>query len=61
MGVLIIKDSSANKGGVICSSFEVLFSLALSEEEFLKEKPTIVAEILEIIQRARPKKRRASC
>lgn len=50
MGVLIFKDSSANKGGVTCSSFEVLTSLALSEEEFLKEKPTIVAEILEIIQ-----------
>ena len=50
MDVMIIKDSSANKGGVICSSFEVLFSLVLSEEEFLKEKPTIVAEILEIIK-----------
>ena len=54
LGVLIIKDSSANKGGVTCSSFEVLSSLALSEEEFLKEKPTLVAEILEIIkERAR--------
>jgi glutamate dehydrogenase len=49
-GVVIIKDSSANKGGVICSSFEVLTSLALSEEEFLKDKPTIVSEILDIIQ-----------
>jgi len=49
-GVIIIKDSSANKGGVICSSFEVLTSLALSEEEFLKEKPTIVFEILHIIE-----------
>lgn len=50
LGLLIIKDSSANKGGVTCSSFEVLSSLALSEEEFLKEKPIIVAEILEIIK-----------
>ncbi len=50
LGVLIIKDSSANKGGVICSSFEVLSSLALSEEEFLKQKPEIVSEILEIIK-----------
>jgi glutamate dehydrogenase len=50
LGVIIIKDSSANKGGVTCSSFEVLCSLALSEEEFLIEKPTIVAEILEIIK-----------
>ncbi|MBY0528917.1 MAG: NAD-glutamate dehydrogenase [Rhabdochlamydiaceae bacterium] len=50
LGVLIFKDSSANKGGVICSSFEVLFSLVLSEEEFLKEKVQIVEEILEIIR-----------
>lgn len=49
LGVLVIKDSSANKGGVICSSFEVLASLALSEEEFLKEKPILVKEILAII------------
>ena len=41
IGVIIIKDSSANKGGVICSSFEVLASLALSEEEFIKEKPLL--------------------
>lgn len=50
LGVLIIKDSSANKGGVICSSFEVLCGLCLSEEEFLKEKPTLMKEILEIIR-----------
>jgi glutamate dehydrogenase len=50
LGVLIIKDSSANKGGVICSSFEVLSGLALSEEEFLKEKDEIVQEILEAIK-----------
>jgi glutamate dehydrogenase len=51
LGVLIFKDSSANKGGVICSSFEVLASLTLTEEEFLKEKAQIVTEILEIIQK----------
>lgn len=51
MGVLIIKDSSANKGGVICSSFEVLASLVLSEEAFLQEKEKIVQQILEIIQK----------
>jgi glutamate dehydrogenase len=50
LGVLIIKDSSANKGGVTCSSFEVLFSLVLSDEEFIKAKPTIVAQILKIIR-----------
>jgi glutamate dehydrogenase len=32
-GVVIIKDASANKGGVTSSSFEVFVSLALSERE----------------------------
>ncbi len=58
IGVIVIKDSSANKGGVICSSYEVLCTLAMSEEEFLKEKHAIVAEILEIIKaRAREEAR----
>lgn len=46
LDVLIIKDSSANKGGVICSSFEVLCGLVLSDEEFLAEKDVLVSEIL---------------
>jgi glutamate dehydrogenase len=49
-GVLIIKDSSANKGGVICSSFEVLCGLALDEQTFLQHKKALVAEILERIK-----------
>ncbi len=52
LGVLIFKDSSCNKGGVICSSFEVLASLCLNEEEFLKEKKEYVKEVLEIIGKA---------
>lgn len=46
-GVLIIKDSSANKAGVICSSFEILSGLTLTEEEFIAEKENLVPEILE--------------
>lgn len=46
LGVLIIKDSSANKTGVICSSFEVLCGLALGDEKFLALKDTLVKEIL---------------
>lgn len=46
-GVLIIKDSSANKTGVICSSFEVLCGLVLEDETFLKWKDVLVGEILE--------------
>lgn len=49
-GVLIVKDSSANKGGVICSSFEILCSLCLSDEEFLRHKEVLIREILERIK-----------
>lgn len=49
-GVLIIKDSSANKGGVICSSFEILCGLTLTDEEFIEHKDQLVQEILERIK-----------
>ncbi len=49
-GVIIIKDSSANKGGVICSSFEVLTSLTMTDEEFIASKEQIVEEILQKIE-----------
>ena len=47
LGVLIIKDSSANKTGVICSSFEVLSGLTLGDEKFVAHKPELIKEILE--------------
>ncbi|MCP5506128.1 MAG: NAD-glutamate dehydrogenase [Chlamydiales bacterium] len=50
LGVIIIKDSSANKGGVICSSMEILAGLTLSEEEFLQEKKALMPQILAIIE-----------
>lgn len=46
-GVLIIKDSSANKTGVICSSFEVLAGLTMGDELFIEHKDILVKEILE--------------
>jgi len=49
-GVLIIKDSSANKGGVICSSCEVQTNLIFSPEEFQKYKPEFMDEILDFIK-----------
>lgn len=49
-GVLIIKDSSANKGGVICSSFEVLCGLSIPDETFMQNKKALVEEILERIK-----------
>ncbi|MBS2040601.1 hypothetical protein JST97_36780 [bacterium] len=46
-GVSIIKDSSANKCGVICSSFEVLASMLLTESEFLSHKAEFVSEVIQ--------------
>jgi glutamate dehydrogenase len=46
-GVTIIKDSSANKCGVITSSYEICAAMMLSEEEFYEQKDTIVNEVLE--------------
>lgn len=45
-GVVIVKDSSANKGGVITSSYEIISAMLLSEETFFENKETIVAEVL---------------
>ena len=52
LGTIVLKDSSCNKGGVICSSFEVLAGLCLTEQEFLKEKPEYVKQVLELIRHA---------
>jgi len=45
-GVLIVKDSSANKGGVITSSYEICAAMLASEEEFFENKDQIVNEVL---------------
>ncbi|WP_372370176.1 NAD-glutamate dehydrogenase domain-containing protein [Candidatus Uabimicrobium sp. HlEnr_7] len=50
MGVVVIKDSSANKGGVICSSYEIIASLILSEKEFLDIKDQYVTEVIDILE-----------
>jgi glutamate dehydrogenase len=52
-GVVILRDASANKCGVISSSYEIIGNLLLSEEEFLAHKARYVADVLEILdQRA---------
>ena len=48
-GLLVIKDSSANKGGVICSSYEVLAGLMLEESEFLACKDRYVRETIALL------------
>ncbi len=47
MGTVIFKDSSANKCGVICSSYEIISSMLLSQDEFLQHKDTFVNQVLE--------------
>lgn len=49
LGVLVIRDSSANKGGVIASSFEVLSGLILSDDEMRTYHEQIVEETLRIL------------
>ncbi len=50
-GVLIVKDSSANKCGVICSSFEILAGMLMTEEEFLENKETFVTEVIDQLRK----------
>jgi glutamate dehydrogenase len=46
-GCLIFKDSSANKCGVICSSYEIGASMLLDEQSFLAIKAEFVEQVLE--------------
>jgi len=46
-GVVIVKDSSANKAGVITSSYEICAAMLLSEQEFTDNKDQIVNEVLD--------------
>ncbi|MFA7230894.1 MAG: NAD-glutamate dehydrogenase domain-containing protein [Victivallaceae bacterium] len=46
VGVLIVKDASANKCGVITSSYEILSGLILDEQEFVAAKKELVVEIM---------------
>ncbi len=50
-GVLMIKDSSANKTGVICSSYEIIASLTMSEDEFKAVKPEYVKDVIGILRK----------
>lgn len=49
-GVWIVKDASANKCGVITSSYEILSGLMLEASEFKKIKRKLVPQILEILR-----------
>jgi len=50
-GIVIMRDASANKCGVISSSYEVIANLLMSEEEFISEKEQYVSDVLDILER----------
>ncbi|BDQ33124.1 NAD-glutamate dehydrogenase domain-containing protein [Pseudodesulfovibrio portus] len=57
-GVLVVPGPSANKTGVICSSYEILAGLILTESEFLEIKDQYVVQLLDILRlRARAEAR----
>ncbi len=48
-GVVLMRDASANKCGVISSSYEIIANLLLSEREFLEHKERYVGDVLAIL------------
>ncbi len=50
-GVIVMRDASANKCGVISSSYEIIANLLLSEDEFLANKQRYVKGVLSILER----------
>lgn len=50
-GVVIMRDASANKCGVISSSYEIIANLLLSEQEFLEHKERYVADVLTLLEK----------
>jgi len=49
-GVLLFRDSSANKCGVISSSYEILGGLSMTPEQFVGVKKELAANIMERLQ-----------
>ena len=50
-GMVVIRDASANKCGVISSSYETIANLLLSEEEFLANKEEYVDNVISILKK----------
>jgi len=50
-GVVVIRDASANKCGVISSSYEIIANLLLTEREFIAHKDSYVADVLALLVR----------
>lgn len=50
-GVTILRDASANKCGVISSSYEIIANLLFTEQEFMAHKERYVTDVLEILEK----------
>jgi glutamate dehydrogenase len=50
-GIVVLRDASANKCGVISSSYEIIGNLLLSEKEFLAHKDEYVRDVLAILEK----------
>jgi len=50
-GIIILKDASANKCGVICSSYEIIGGLLMKDKEFLHHKAEYVKDVLKILEK----------
>ena len=50
-GVVILRDASANKCGVISSSYEIIANLLMTEKEFLNHKEAYVRDVLAILEK----------
>jgi glutamate dehydrogenase len=50
-GVIVLRDASANKCGVISSSYEIIANLLMSEKEFLSNKEAYVRDVLSILEK----------
>jgi glutamate dehydrogenase len=49
-GVILIRDVSANKCGVIASSYEIIANLLMSEEEYFDCKEEYVSDVMKILE-----------
>jgi glutamate dehydrogenase len=50
-GVIVLRDASANKCGVISSSYEIIANLLMKEKEFLENKEAYVSSVLDILDK----------
>jgi len=50
-GVIVIRDASANKCGVISSSYEIIANLLMTTKEFLTHKEAYVQDVLNILEK----------